>query len=65
MVECWGFVTSLLTSYWVTSWLLRGERCLETDVSGLPIGPVFKGQDLEGETDRESRNVGLKPPHAA
>jgi hypothetical protein len=28
------------------SGLLRGVRGFETDVSGLPIGPIFKGQDF-------------------
>jgi hypothetical protein len=47
------------------------REVFETDVSRLPIGPIFKGraqQDsltLENGTDRSSQNVGFKPPHAA
>jgi hypothetical protein len=26
--------------------LLRGVSWFETDVSGLPVGPIFKGQDV-------------------
>jgi len=33
-----------------------------TDVLGQPLGPILKGQVLQDETDRLSRNVGKKLP---
>ena len=30
-----------------SSVLLRGVKCCKTDVSGLPIGPIFKGQAVQ------------------
>jgi hypothetical protein len=30
-----------------SSGLLRGVRWFETDVSALPIGPIFKGQAVK------------------
>ena len=45
------------------------QRQFRTDVSGQPIGPIFKGQavqdnylTLEDGTDRFSRNVGAELP---
>jgi hypothetical protein len=32
-----------------SSGLLRGVRCFEPDVSGLPIGPIFKGPAVREE----------------
>jgi hypothetical protein len=32
-----------------SSGLLRGKRLFETDVLGLPIGPIFKGQAVQEE----------------
>ena len=34
-----------------SSVLLRGVRWFDTDVSGLPIGPIFKGQAGQGLPD--------------
>jgi hypothetical protein len=40
-------------SFVPSSGQLRGVRRFETDVLGLPVGPIFKGQDvLKGGTDR-------------
>ena len=54
-----------------SSGLLRSVRWVDTDVSVLPIGPIFKGQTvqlesstLEDGTDIQSRNVGIKSPYA-
>ena len=37
----------VLTSILLPSGLLSGIRWLETDVSELPIGPIFKGQAVQ------------------
>jgi hypothetical protein len=46
--------------------LLRYYVALNTDVSGQPIGPIFKGQEvfltLEDWIDRLPRNVGTELP---
>jgi hypothetical protein len=56
------------------SGLVRGVKWFETDVSGLFVGLIFKGQalpqkgnslTLEDGTNRYSRNVGFKPPYVA
>jgi hypothetical protein len=36
-----------LSSILPSSGLLRGVRWFETDVSGLPVGPIFKGQAVQ------------------
>jgi hypothetical protein len=53
-----------------SSGLLRGVRWFDTDVSGLPVGPVFKAfffdiLTFEDGTDQYSRKVGFRPPYAA
>ena len=60
------------TESWIlpSSGLLRSVGWLRTDVSGQPIGPIFKGQvfghlTLEGGTDRLSWNVGSYPTYGA
>jgi hypothetical protein len=57
------------------SGLLRGVKWFETDVLGLPISPIFKGQAVQEEqldcftfedgTDRYSRNVGFNLTYVA
>jgi hypothetical protein len=58
-----------------SSGLSRGVTWFKTDVSGLPISPIFKDQTvkpssltvwhLEDGTDRQYQNVGFKPTYAA
>ena len=54
-----------------SSGLLRSVRWFDTDVSGLPIGPIFKGQVIDVSVlSVPSTRVKLgpvvpKPPHAA
>jgi hypothetical protein len=57
-----------------SSGLLGGVVWFDYDVSGLPIGPLFKGQTLQvvvnsltlqSRTDKYSRNVGTKSPYTA
>jgi hypothetical protein len=50
--------------FWVVT-----RRTYNTDVSGVPVDPIFKSQSdqqedsltLEDGTDRQSRNVGFRP----
>jgi len=37
--------------------LCNVDWLLVNDVSGQPVGPIFKGQAVQDETDRLSRNV--------
>ena len=60
------------TNIWMRPYsvFLRSMRWFETDVSGIPIGLIFMGQDVqdilifEDGTDRYSRNVAFKPRNA-
>lgn len=54
--HCWSFL----------QYILDGFAISVADVSGLPIGFIFKGQNLnsfalEYGLDRWTRNVGIKP----
>jgi hypothetical protein len=40
-----------------SSWLLCGVRWFETDVSGLPIGPIFKGQAVKEAWPSKTRPI--------
>jgi hypothetical protein len=41
-------ITVTLSLTLPSSGLLRGVKCFETDVSGLPIGPIFDSQGVQG-----------------
>jgi hypothetical protein len=41
--------------------MLRSVAWIRTDVSGLRIGPIFKGQDVQEEDHILSKNFILKP----
>jgi hypothetical protein len=42
-----GFARFKVKRFLPSSVLFLGERWFDTDVSGLPVGPIFKGQAVK------------------